>query len=105
MKTACKYPSHSAFQMASARQRHCPRGTTAEPDRTCRLTGFAAFTGIGTYAIYEARKQGTFATTRPPGGARVAGKVQAVVGLGTCHRIHQILLALLAPAPEHERRE
>lgn len=46
------------------------------------MTGFAAFTGIGTYAIYEARRQGTFANRRPPGGARFAGKAQAVIGFG-----------------------
>lgn len=50
--------------------------------RTCRLTGFAAFTGLGTYAIWEARRQGTFANKRPPGVARMAGKAQAVIGFG-----------------------
>ncbi|KAI9633162.1 uncharacterized protein MKK02DRAFT_39138 [Dioszegia hungarica] len=52
-----------------------------EPDcLACRLTGAAAFTGLGSYAIYEASRQGTFKKVRPVGGPMVAGKIQAVIG-------------------------
>ncbi|RSH83939.1 hypothetical protein EHS25_005183 [Saitozyma podzolica] len=47
----------------------------------CRLTGAAAFTGLGGYAIYEASRQGTFRRVRPPGSPVIGGQVTAVIGL------------------------
>lgn len=47
----------------------------------CRLTGAAAFGGIGAYALYQSKAMGTFKTKRPPGGPLVAGQASAVLGL------------------------
>lgn len=44
------------------------------------MTGAAAFTGLGGYAIYEANRQGTFKRIRPIGAPVMAGKIQAVIG-------------------------
>lgn len=50
----------------------------------CRLVGAGAFTGIGTYALFEAHRQGAFA--KHPPAVRVAGggRITAVLGVGKC---------------------
>ncbi|WVF66579.1 hypothetical protein IAT40_001319 [Kwoniella sp. CBS 6097] len=47
---------------------------------SCRLTGAAAFTGLGVYAINQARVQGAFKTVRPRGQPMVAVKATAIIG-------------------------
>ena len=47
----------------------------------CRLTGAATFTGIGSYALYEAYRQGAFAKVRPKGAPRGA-QMTIVLGVG-----------------------
>ncbi|RXK42638.1 hypothetical protein M231_00192 [Tremella mesenterica] len=47
----------------------------------CRLTGAAAFSGLGVYALYQANSMGTFQRMRPPGSPLIAGKITAVLGL------------------------
>lgn len=54
----------------------------AEYLRSCRLTGFGVFTGVGIYALYDAQKRGTFKSVRPVGSPLLAGKAQAIVGFG-----------------------
>lgn len=57
--------------------------TSSRPDcLACRLTGAATFGGVGTYALYLAHRDGAFDRIRRPGGARVAPKLQAVIGVG-----------------------
>jgi hypothetical protein len=76
--------AHSPYLCPSHCQ--CPIGHAcqlADPQyRPCRLTGAAAFTGLGGYAIYEASRQGTFRRVRPPGSPVIGGQVTAVIGLG-----------------------
>lgn len=50
--------------------------------RTCRLTGAAAFTGIGAYALVQANQQGAFKRIRPQGAPVVAGKITGLIGTG-----------------------
>lgn len=50
--------------------------------RACRLTGAAAFSGVGIYALIEARKQGAFSKVRPKGAPIVGGPVTAALGVG-----------------------
>jgi hypothetical protein len=75
-QSACLCPSHC----------QCPIGRACQLAdsryRPCRLTGAAAFTGLGGYAIYEASRQGTFRRVRPPGSPVIGGQVTAVIGLG-----------------------
>lgn len=52
--------------------------------RTCKLTGAAAFSGVGIYALMEAKKQGAFSKVRPKGAPIVGGPVTAALGVGEC---------------------
>lgn len=54
--------------------------------RTCRLTGAAVFTGVGTYALVQANQQGAFKRIRPQGAPVVAGKITALIGTGELNR-------------------
>ena len=56
----------------------------------CRLTGAAAFTGAGGYALYQAHLQGAFAKTRPKGSPVVAGGVSAAIGVGEFNKMSKI---------------
>lgn len=56
----------------------------AEPPRTCKLTGAAAFSGVGVYALMEAQKQGAFSKVKPKGAPLIGGPVTAALGVGTC---------------------
>ncbi|OCF34856.1 hypothetical protein I316_03402 [Kwoniella heveanensis BCC8398] len=47
---------------------------------SCRLTGAATFTGLGVYALNQARVQGAFKTVRPRGQPMVAVKATAILG-------------------------
>ncbi|WOO82520.1 uncharacterized protein LOC62_04G006005 [Vanrija pseudolonga] len=65
-----------------------PVPKAAQPERAewkdcieCRLTGAAAFTGVGAYALYTAAQGGAFARVRPPGSPVFASKVQAAIGV------------------------
>lgn len=62
--------------------------------RTCRLTGAAAFTGIGTYALVQANQQGAFKRIRPQGAPVVAGKITALVGTGELNRLKMVCMAI-----------
>lgn len=48
----------------------------------CKLTGAAAFSGVGIYALMEANKQGAFSKVRPKGAPIVGGPVTAALGVG-----------------------
>lgn len=48
----------------------------------CRLVGAGAFTGIGTYALYEAGRQGAFAKHPPKIKTVGGGRITAVIGVG-----------------------
>lgn len=52
--------------------------------RACKLTGAAAFSGLGIYALIEANKQGAFSKVRPKGAPIVGGPVTAALGVGEC---------------------
>lgn len=52
--------------------------------RTCKLTGAAAFSGVGIYALMEAKTQGAFSKVRPKGAPIVGGPVTAALGVGEC---------------------
>ncbi|KIR50796.1 hypothetical protein I315_06738 [Cryptococcus gattii Ru294] len=56
------------------------RGFPGKDCLTCRLTGAAAFTGIGAYALVQANQQGAFKRIRPQGAPVVAGKITALIG-------------------------
>ncbi|GMK56007.1 hypothetical protein CspeluHIS016_0210630 [Cutaneotrichosporon spelunceum] len=47
---------------------------------SCRLTGAATLTGLGLYALHEARQQGAFAKVRPKGSPRGA-PISAAIGV------------------------
>ena len=49
---------------------------------SCRLTGAAAFTGLGGYALYQGRQQGAFHRIKPKGSPVIAGQLSIVLGLG-----------------------
>ncbi|KAK8844733.1 hypothetical protein IAR55_006583 [Kwoniella newhampshirensis] len=56
---------------------------TAYPQKdclACRMTGAAAFSGLGVYALNQANQQGAFKRVRPVGSPIVAGKITAVIG-------------------------
>jgi hypothetical protein len=48
----------------------------------CRLVGAGAFTGIGTYALFEAGRQGAFAKHPPRIKTVGGGRITAVIGIG-----------------------
>lgn len=50
--------------------------------RSCRLTGSAAFTGLGLYALNQGRLQGALKKVRPPGAPMVNGQVSLLLGVG-----------------------
>lgn len=60
---------------------------------SCRLTGAAAFTGVGAYAMYQGRRQGAFQKARPTGGARGSG---VTIALGIGESLPQGSLLLIA---------
>ena len=72
----------------------------ADP-RTCKLTGAAAFSGVGIYALMEAKKQGAFSKVRPKGAPIVGGPVTAALGVGECMRYRVANHSL----PDPRRRE
>ena len=49
---------------------------------SCRLTGAAAFSGLGLYALYQGRQQGAFQRIKPKGSPVIAGQLSVVLGLG-----------------------
>ncbi|WVN88525.1 uncharacterized protein L203_103736 [Cryptococcus depauperatus CBS 7841] len=60
-----------------------PGETKAFPRKDClicRMTGATAFTGVGLYALYQAKQQGAFQKVRPIGAPIVTGKVTALIG-------------------------
>ncbi len=73
----------SSFTMEDAKvKQEVARNPPATDCTACRLTGFAAFSGLGIYALDIARKDGAFAKIRPKGGSFVASRVTAGLGIG-----------------------
>lgn len=50
--------------------------------RSCRLTGAAAFTGLGLYAMNQGRLQGALRKVRPPGAPVMSGQISMLIGVG-----------------------
>ncbi|GAC95850.1 hypothetical protein PHSY_003427 [Pseudozyma hubeiensis SY62] len=77
-----KYRIHSALEPATGATKHRLPGSDC---LACRLTGFAAMTGLGAYSFVEAYRMGTLRRSPLPAGVKarpVWGATLVLFGLG-----------------------